>query len=258
MIGRRLAAAALVALAVPGVAHAAHQSFARVGTVDIEAPGRLELRVWNDVDFTNVGYSDYDTIALGLGLAYGVTSRLELTFSPVLTQYYIDEDLYGYVWDRADLHVSLVQLGARYVLVEPTGAPVAVLVSGTLGRPTDPKRPFVADERVVVERRLGPIALSLNAAAREYLGHADMGVAFEIDGGLRIALSPTARVGAELGYGTMIGASKPWLPIYGGARPLLYGGYTVSFGTDRLWVDVFAGFGGEFGLLGHVMIGVTP
>ena len=220
-----LAAAALLAAGlVPGAAHADRRTLVRAYEYATQPRGNLDLELWNDVASPRVGGLGAATVTPRLELEYGLTDHWDLALYHVFQQ-----------GPGEAFHLDAWRLETRYRFAERGLWPVDVMVYLEVERPADLAAPFEVEERLVLQRDLGGLALVANVSAEQHLLRGDLGHRYEVDLGARYEVVPALRVGLEGWSRTEVVGSRVTTGFYLGPG--------ISVATDKFWFQVGAGAG---------------
>jgi len=221
--------AALLACTLAGPALADRRTLIRAYEFETQPKGNLELEIWNDVIVPKSAFADA-VITQKIELEYGLTDRWDLALYHVFSQ--------GGPADSEDrgFHFDSWRLETRYRLAEKGEWPIDVMVYLEVERPAKFDEPFELEEKIILQKDFGPLAIVANLVAEQKLSGSQTGHVWEVDLGARYEVAPAFRLGAEV-WGVQEIAP-------GGSRDLaFYAGPSVSFATKKLWIQLGAGVG---------------
>jgi hypothetical protein len=217
--------ALLLAALVAPAARADRRTLIRAYEYMTQPKGNLELEIWNDIEAPVAGGFDQATTVNRIELEYGLTDHWDLAL------YHVFEQAPGEAF-RFDSW----RLETRYRLFEKNVLPVDIELYFEVERPADFTAPWEIEEKVILERDLGPrFALVANLVSEQKPFHGDQGWEWEIDVGARYEVVPQLRLGAEF-----------WTiqEVAGGVTEgSYYLGPSISFASSKIWLQIGAGFG---------------
>jgi len=208
-------------------ARADRRTMIRAYEFQTQPKGNLELELWNDVEAPRSAFSD-STIVTRVELEYGLTDRWDLALYHVFAQG-------GPQPNPEPFHFDSWRLEMRYRLAEKNEWPVDVMLYGELERPADFNEPFEVEEKLILEKDFGRLALVANLVGEQHLLRADLGRTWEVDFGVRYEVLPQLRVAAEF-WTTHEFVGPDVSRNY-------YLGPSVSVATSKLWLQFGVGFG---------------
>jgi hypothetical protein len=217
--------AALLAAATD--ARADRRTMIRAYEFQTQPKGNLELELWNDVEAPRSAFTD-STIVTRVELEYGLTDRWDTALYHVFAQG-------GPQTEPQPFHFDSWRLETRYRLAEKGEWPVDVMIYGELERPADFNEPFETEEKLILEKDFGRIALVVNLVAEQHLFRADLGRTWEVDLGARYELMPQLRAAVEF-WTTQEYVGPDVSRNY-------YLGPSLSVATERVWLQFGVGFG---------------
>ena len=225
--------ASLLLTAAPAHA-AAGRSLAFVESCRTTPHRHVDVEFWGQT----YGNADYNLQAVGGRIGYGVTARLDLSVELEFDQGFSDQPVAGYGSGGYILAPGLAfaRLNARYRLSDPGRWPMDVLLEVSLGPATQVPKGFVVDDRIVLQRRFGPVTLLLDGATRAFFSKSEGGAALGFTAGVRYAPFHAVRLGVEGGLFAFV-PPVDYQPTYG------YLGASLRVGTDRLWGKLYYGLG---------------
>ena len=218
--------AALLAAAAEE-ARADRRTMIRAYEYQTQPKDNLEFELWNTVEAPRSSFSD-SVLVQRAELEYGITDHWDLALYHVFERG-------GPAAEFREYHFSDWQLETRYRLAEKGEWPVDVLLYLEVERPVDFSRPFELEEKIILEKDFGRFALVANLVGGQHLGRADLGRVWEVDFGARYELMPQLRVAAEF-WTTHEFVRQDVSRNY-------YLGPSISVATQKLWLQVGAGFG---------------
>ena len=230
IIGVNLVLAALLSLP----ARADRRSFIRSYEFQTQPQGNLEFELWNEVEApkgAGVGIADA-VITHRIELEYGITDRWDSALYHVFQQGGLQSADAG---ERA-FHFDSWRLETRYRLAEKGEWPVDVMLYLEGERPSAFADPWELEEKVILERDFGRLALVVNFVAEQKLARGERGGhVWEVDAGVRYEVHPKLRLAAEIwGIQKVTPADS---------QTALYAGPSVSVAVSRLWVQLGVGVG---------------
>jgi len=228
-IGLNLSAVALAALAVALPARADRRTLIRAYEYQTQPQGNLEFELWNEIETPKSSFAD-SLITHKLELEYGLTDRWDVALYHVFQQG-------GPAASSEPFHFDSWRLETRYRFAEKGVLPVDLMLYFEVERPAKLGDPFAIEQKIILEKSFGPLAVVSNLVAEQRLGTGEnWKYELEIDLGLRYELAPAFRIAGEVwGIREKEGAAE--------AETALYAGPSVSFATKKFWLQVGAGFG---------------
>jgi hypothetical protein len=157
-------------------------------------------------------------------LEYGLTDRWDLALYHVFTQS-----------PSEGFHFDSWRLETRYRPAEKGEWPVDLMLYFELERPADFTQTTETEEKVILEKDFGGIALVANLVAEQKLLRAYDGRLFELDLGARYEISPALHLGAEFWTLQQTGG--------GVSQSSYFAGPSLSLATGKIWIQIGAGFG---------------
>ena len=221
----------LAAVAAIAPARADRRSFVRSYEFQTQPEGNLEVELWNDIDApkTGKGFAD-SVITHKLVLEYGITDRWDAAL------YHVFQQGGPAGADNTAFHFDSWRLESRYRLAERGEWPVDVMVYLETERPADFAAPFELEEKIILEKDFGKLALVANLVAEQALARGDRGHhLWEVDLGVRYEVHPRLRLAAEV---WAIQTVRPDVAV-----TTWYAGPSVSLQLRKLWLQVGAGIG---------------
>ena len=215
-------------LAVAGAARADRRTMIRAYEFQTQPRGNLELELWNDVEAPRTAFTD-STIVTRVELEYGLTDRWDTALYHVFAQGGPQAE------QPQPFHFDSWRLETRYRLAEKGEWPVDVMIYGEIERPADFNLPFESEEKLILEKDFGRIALVANVVGAQHLFRADLGRTWEVDLGARYELMPQLRTAVEF-WTTQEYVGPDVSRNY-------YLGPSVSVATQRVWLQFGIGFG---------------
>jgi hypothetical protein len=189
--------------------------------------GNLEFELWNTVHAPRSSFAD-SVLVQRAELEYGLTDHWDLALYHVFERG-------GPAADFVPYQLTDWQLETRYRLAEKGEWPVDVLLYLEIERPVDFNKPFELEEKLILEKDFGRFALVANLVGVQHLGRADLGRTWEVDFGARYEFMPQLRVAAEFWTSQeFVGAD---------VSRNYYLGPSISVATQKLWLQIGAGFG---------------
>jgi len=225
-------------LAGPGRARADRRTMIRAYEFQTQPKGNLELELWNDVEAPRSAFAD-SIVVTRVELEYGITDRLDTALYHVFEQG-------GPSAEAQPFHFESWRLESRYRLAEKGEWPVDVMIYGEIERPADFNQPFEVEEKLILEKDFGRFALVANLVGEQHLFRADLGRTWEVDFGARYEFIPQVRVAAEF-WTTHEFVGPDVSRNY-------YLGPSISVATQKLWLQIGAGFGLDSAQDQHVQI----
>ena len=223
-----LSALAGALLTLPAAAD--RRTMIRAYEFETQPEGNLELEIWNDVNAPKNAFEDA-LIIQRIELEYGITDRWDVALYHVFQQ--------GGPAGAEDrgFHLDSWRLESRYRLAERGEWPVDVMVYLEMERPAALGEPWELEEKIILERDFGRLAVIANFVAEQKLAGGDRaGHNWEIDFGLRYDLGHLVRVGAEI-WGVQ------QIALDGTRDIALYAGPSMSIAVKKFWLQLGAGAG---------------
>ena len=214
-------------LAAATDARADRRTMIRAYEFQTQPKGNLELELWNDVEAPRSAFTD-STIVTRVELEYGLTDRWVTALYHVFAQG-------GPQAEPKPFHFDSWRLETPYRLAEKGEWPIDVMIYGELERPANFNEPFETEEKLILEKDFGRIALVANLVAEQHLFRADLGRTWEVDLGARYELMPQLRAAVEF-WTTQEYVGPDVSRNY-------YLGPSLSVATERVWLQFGVGFG---------------
>jgi hypothetical protein len=224
---RALSACAILATAF--AAHADRRTLVRAYEVQTQPEGNLEVEIWNDAEIPKSGVGD-SLLTQRVEIEYGITDRWDLALYHVFQQ---GGQAGG---DNLGFHLDSWRLETRYRLAERGDWPIDVMVYLEFERPADFTEPWEIEEKVILEKDFGKLALVANLVAEQRMARGDQaGHLWEVDLGARYEILPALRIGAEI-WGTQETVSGQTTNTY-------YAGPSFSIASKKIWLQLGVGIG---------------
>jgi hypothetical protein len=218
-----LSALLAAALAAPE-ARADRRTLIRAYEYMTQPKGNLEFELWNSISSPKGGGFDQASMVNRLELEHGLTDHWDVA----LYHQFAQDPGASYRFDAW-------QLETRYRLFEKNVLPVDVVLYFEVERPANFSKPWVIEEKLILEKDFGRFALVANLVGEQKPFRAREGYDWEIDVGARFEVAPQLRLGAEL-----------WTiqeTIGGVTEGSYFVGPSVSWASSKIWLQLGAGFG---------------
>lgn len=224
---------ALAALLVALPARADRRTLIRAYEYQTQPKDNLELEIWNDlaVPKADVGGIADTQITQRVELEYGLTDHWDIALYHVFTSggpKLASGDHPGFGFDSW-------RVETRYRFAEKNVWPVDVMVYFELERPANFEEGFEAEEKLILEKSFGRLALVSNLVAEQKLLNGQ-GYAMELDLGARYEVAPQLRLGGEFWVTRDISRG-------GVSDTQAFVGPSISFAAPRFWLQLGTGFG---------------
>src|SRR5438105_3928499 len=207
---------ALALLLMAPAARADRRTFIRAYEYATQPKGNLEFELWNDIEAPKVGGFDAAAVTHRIELEYGLTDHWDLAL------YHVFESEPGEA-----LHFDSWRLETRYRLAEKGEWPIDVMLYLEAERPGDFRKPWEAEEKLILEKDFGAFAVVANLVGEQKVLHAGEGHSWEIDLGARYEVSPALRLGVE-GWTVQDSAAGDTVGSW-------FLGPTFSVATAKIW-----------------------
>ena len=222
-IGLNLVAFAVALFAAVPSARADRRTFIRSYEYATQPAGNLEFELWNEIQAPKNGGFDQASTLHRFELEYGLTDHWDLALYHVFSQ------------SAGTFAFQSWRLETRYRLAEKGLWPVDVLLYFEVERPAAFAEPWETEQKLILEKDIGPFTLVANLVAEQKLLHAGEGHNWEVDLGAHYEPVPQLRVATEFWM------LQEWAG--GVSRTSYFLGPSFSVATSKIWLQLGVGFG---------------